>query len=81
MLEYGKDLKKVVDQMETSVTPDFIRKDVEDSREQLKQILRRYPEVHTKCTEAIVLAGKVLKYDCTRSDYIQKVREILSVIT
>jgi len=81
MLPYGKDLEKILKKMESTVTPEFIKKDVEDSREQLKQILRRYPEVHVECTDAIEMAGKVITYDCTRSDYIQKVREILNVIT
>ena len=81
MLPYGRDLEKILKRMETTVTPDFIKKDIEDSREQLKKILRRYPEVHRECTDAIEMAGKVITYDCTRSDYIRKVREILSVIT
>ena len=80
MLEYPKKLEELIDQVEHTYTPDYIRVYIEESREHMKEILRRYPEVQKETIEAIEMANSVVKFDCTRTDYIQKVREILEVI-
>ena len=80
MLKYVQELENQLKKVETTSTPDFIKESIEKSRESLKEILRRYPEVRESCVCAIDMATKTIKYDCTRSEYIQKVREILDVI-
>ena len=79
-MEHVKDLEKLIKRVETTVTPDLIKEHIEASREALKKILRFYPEVQKETISAIEMAQSVIKYDCTRSDYIQVVRNILSVI-